>query len=613
MKTRNLLFVFLLISNIYPVSAGAQGPGQGIKEIVSQVRSCFPILELYVISVEDNKIILEKDKAGKIRPGMELHLFREGKEFTHPVTGKALGRFEESLGNLRVLSVKENYAEGEIISLEKGAVIQRGDKARITATKIELAVFQIINLSSKEIDEESLTYQLIDGLEETNRFEIAQMGELITALDELKITDYTQLADPQVAQKLGQILGIRGIVATQLKEINDKLILEARLLSAYTGDPISKTTIALSGLQLDYSGKEQKAMPSPLTSKEKKLNLSRGKDIFKSQGLDMSIRSLAVGDITGNGKNEIAVTDGKQVTVFSLDGTRLVKLWGEPQHKYNQLAVDIADINHNGTAEIFVTNRSQTKLHSYILEYINGEYKKISDNLNYFLRVLELEDGPHLIGQRSGVSQAFYGDLSCLEYNAGQYTANRKLKVPAGVSIYGFTIGDVNNDGKIEIVQIDNFDRLRVYSPDGELQWKSSEHYGGYNFFFSYTPRNVFTVGTSSDKPNRVNVKGRIFIQDIDGNGTNEILISKNIPEAGYLFSTVSNYTQGRVVDLEWDGIGYGENWQTKKFDAYVADFGIADLDNDQRKDLVMALVVRKRGLSKSFRKEQSFIIFYQL
>ncbi len=617
MKSIEQFFILLVITSLLALTeasftlAGIQGPEQGIKEIVSQVRSSFPVLELYVISVDKDKVILEKDPAGKIRLGMELHLFREGEEFTHPVTGKTLGRFEEPLGSLRIVSIKENYAEGKIISAASGTTIKRGDKARITATKIKLAVFQVINLSTKGIDEESLTYRLIDKLEETNRFEIVQMGELITVLDKLHITDYKQLADNSIAKKLGQMLGIRGIVATQLREIDNKLILEAKLISAYTGAPISKTSVVLKDVTPGYAWSKP-ALPFLPEPKGEKLDLSRGRDVFRSKRLNMSIRSLAVGDITGNDRNEIAVTDGKQVTVFYLNGSRLVKLWSEPRTKYDHLSIDVADINRNGAAEIFVTTLTQTQLRSYVLEYHNGKYKKIGDGLKYFLRVLNLQGGRRLVGQRMGVSQAFYGDISYLEWKSGEYTSDRKLKVPPGVSIYGFAVGDVDNDGQPEVIQIDDFDRLRVYSPDARLQWKSTEHYGGYKLYFQHTPHNVFSVNTQVQKPNRVKVRGRIFIKDIDGNGTNEILICKNIPAAGYLFPNIPSYTQGRVVNLEWDGIGYGENWQTKKFDAYVADFAVADLDNDKRNDLIMALVVKK-DTGQLFSQEQSVIILYKL
>ncbi len=617
MKSIKPLFVSLIAicilipGSVSLMSANVQGPEQAIKETVSNVLLSFPILELYVISVDQDKVILEKDVAGKIRPGVELHVFREGKEFTHPVTGKALGRFEESLGNLRIIDIKENYVEGEIISRKEEAIIKRGDKVRITATKIKLAVFQTLNLSSRDVDEESLTYQLIEELEETNRFEVVQMGELITVLDKLNITDYEQLADAKTTKKLGQLLGVRGLIATQLREIDNRLILEARLLSAYTGSFISKTSVVLPGIKSGYAWNKS-APSSSLLTKGKGLDLSRGKDIFRSEGLDMSIRSLAVGDITGNGQNEIAVTDGEQVTVFSLDGTRLVKLWSEPKAGRNHLSLDVADINHNGTAEIFVTNLVQTSLRSYVLEYGDGEYKKVADGLKYFLRVMNLQNDCRLVGQRMGVSQAFYGDLTCLEWAAGKYVAGEKLKVPPGISIYGFANGDLNNDGQSEVVQIDKFDRLRVYSADAELQWKSAEHYGGYNLFFKHIPRNVFSTSAQLQKPNRVKVRGKIYIRDLDGNGTNEILICKNIPAAGYLFPNISNYTEGRVVNLEWNGLSYVDNWQTRKFNAYIADFAIADIYNDRRKDLVMALVF-KEELGKLFGREKSVIIFYQL
>jgi hypothetical protein len=62
---------------------------------------------------------------------------------------------------------------------------------------------------------------------------------------------------------------------------------------------------------------------------------------------------------------------------------------------------------------------------------------------------------------------------------------------------------------------------------------------------------------------------------------------------------------------LSWDGLGLAENWRTRKISGYVSDFAIADFDNDNQDELVIAVVMNK-GVSV-ISKAKSTIIGYDL
>jgi hypothetical protein len=75
----------------------------------------------------------------------------------------------------------------------------------------------------------------------------------------------------------------------------------------------------------------------------------------------------------------------------------------EAGYEYNFLTLDVADVNRNGYAEIVVTSVIDDNLKSFILEYEEKKFKKITEKANWFFRVLDHpKDGPILIGQTMG-------------------------------------------------------------------------------------------------------------------------------------------------------------------------------------------------------------------
>jgi TolB-like protein len=94
---------------------------------------------------------------------------------------------------------------------------------------------------------------------------------------------------------------------------------------------------------------------------------------WKSKNFKMQIKGLALGDVDGDGKIETIMIENQKVYIYRSENDRFIKIKeieGEKYYKY--LAVDVADINKNGNAEIFVTclNKSSKSLDSFVLEFI---------------------------------------------------------------------------------------------------------------------------------------------------------------------------------------------------------------------------------------------------
>ena len=350
-------------------------------------------------------------------------------------------------------------------------------------------------------------------------------------------------------------------------------------------------------------------------------------DPFNRQGFWMSqkilteFKGMDVGDVNGDGLNEVVVIDKNNVYIYQKAGNELKLLEKIPGKSYdNYLAVDVADINKDGVKQIFVTSLNNTLLDSFVLEFKNGKYVKIASDIRWFLRVLDTPSGiPILIGQGYGFDKPFDTPIHEIVWRDGKYVDDQKMKIPLGLSIYGLTIDNLGTGGSGEkIIALDELDYLCIFEKttkpltrmftfgfsNNDLIWRSDDVFGGSNNYFENIDK---TRPEENEKSAFVNL--RIHTYDTNKDGKKEIIIVKNLSSVGRVFKHLKLFTSSEIYNLEWDGMGMAENWRTKKINGYVADYCIKDIDNDGKPEIVLALVL---SVGASLR-DKSVIVVYRL
>ena len=340
------------------------------------------------------------------------------------------------------------------------------------------------------------------------------------------------------------------------------------------------------------------------------------KGFWMSPKFSTEFRGMDIGDVTGDGLNKVVIIDTHNVMIYQKKGNDfnlIQRISGRSADNY--IAVDVADINKNGIKEIIVTNLLRKTVESFVLEYRDGKFIKLASNLPWFLRVINTESGPLLLGQRRGVERVFDTPIYEIVWEDGQYKEGKKMKIPVGLSVYGLTIDSFGSASGEKILALDENDylslfeltdkpltRLLTFGGSNERLWKSDEVYGGSN-----------TVITNDDLPpedeNRSTyINLRILTVDSKKDNKKEIIIVKNISSTGRLFKNVRLFSSSEVYDLEWDGLGLIENWRTRKINGYVADYQFKDIDNDGQNEVVLALVLSAGPVS-----DKSVIVSYKM
>jgi TolB-like protein len=336
-----------------------------------------------------------------------------------------------------------------------------------------------------------------------------------------------------------------------------------------------------------------------------------GQGFWKSRNYNHLINSIAVGDVTSDGLFETVVatpgkihiyrfTQGQQQTVAEIEAGRFVR----------NISVDIADINGNGTAEIFVTAFSVglNALQSYVLEYDGQRFRPIVENSRYYYSVIEHPIfGRRLFGQQqiSTESTPFDAPVSEMQWLSGEYAPARRI-LPARLgNVLGLAFGDILNDGSEAIAALNRDDFMQLLSPNGKVQWTSSDTYGGTTLYFALPPP------SPGDAAHQFFLPTRVRNVDLDGNGKSEVLVASNQDSAGRKLEQRRFFGKGKVEALVWDGIGLASAWSTRELSGRVQDFLVADFNNDGVQNLLVAIVTKEGATI--FTDAQSALVAFDL
>ncbi len=441
--------------------------------------------------------------------------------------------------------------------------------------------------------------------------------------------------DEGAATKIGTRVGADYVVLGSLTKIGNYISLDARLISITEEKPplgvytqhkgIDDVMVKIGDFAQDIGYKilGYRAMVGRPTGPKQPYFTQQRRDIGridpeglgfkKSQTFGFEIKGLDIGDVDGDKKNEVVVTDKNNIYIFKYDGEKLT-LFQKIEHGYehNFLTLDVADINRNGFAEIIVSSVVGDDLRSFILEYEERKFRKITEKSGWFFRVLDHpKEGPVLMGQNMGADGTISGSIYKFVWTKKSFEKGPKMPFPKEAKIFGLALADIRGKGKPEVILLNETERLDLLSEDGKPVWKGRDRFGGTSNFYD-TRKKIDTDWGAKDKISmRVYVPGRILTKDLDGDGLPEVIVNKNILSSGIAFDKVRVFEKGEIHDLVWEDDYLTTNWKTREIRGYIADYQIKDVDNDGEEELVVGAVAPAEGVTGFLSKESKSNIFF--
>jgi len=501
---------------------------------------------------------------------------------------------------------------------------------RQTPYKVAILPVTIHSPENIEFMREGLLDMLSSRIELEGRVSVVEKQAVKKAL-----TEISGEIDQDAAKKLGAQLGVDYVIFGSLTKLGDSASLDLKVVDAKGEKAISsvfeqakKMEEIVAGVGeisrkvdekiLGYSlappvvakterpPQETASIPQipssgpgfrPYTPQGRAVAVAPSVEFWQSQPLSFKVRGIAIGDLDGDGRNEVVMIGPRELSIYRLEKGELKLLKRHEGKKMdNYLAVDVGDINKDGKAEIFVTNfradqlmqSPQTaSLSSFAATFQNDAFKIVEEDMDWFLRVVEWgSKGTVLLAQAKGLQTAFEGPIVELGWDGKKYKQTRKTDLPKGYCLYGFA--PFEHGGKSYSVFIEPDFRLKVTNEKGKVVWRSQGTYGS-DIAFRVKPMTTGPGAYEGDDLAFINVR-------VISRG-NEVFLIRNISPVGQLFKRTKYYTGGEVQSLVWTGAMLTERWKSQEISGYVADFQMGDIDGNQGKELIVAVNLPKESM----------------
>ncbi|MBI4638870.1 MAG: hypothetical protein HY727_21245 [Candidatus Rokubacteria bacterium] len=231
--------LLLGVATLLPASSAAAGladrVGATFALMAADFIKAFQPLEGIVVDVAADLIYLDLGEAVGAQVGQEFTVFRKGNVFTHPLTGKPLGRYEEVLGWAQVRRVLARFSEAAFVPAPGKPAPRAEDGVRITRGRIKVAITPVLDLTRSKADVRRVPYLFATVLERSKRFQV---------IDPLAVTDMfangsvrveEMLARPERATRAARNLEVAGWLVPVLIERRGVTYLDATWISAVTG------------------------------------------------------------------------------------------------------------------------------------------------------------------------------------------------------------------------------------------------------------------------------------------------------------------------------------------------------------------------------------------
>lgn len=320
------------------------------------------------------------------------------------------------------------------------------------------------------------------------------------------------------------------------------------------------------------------------------------------------LNGLAVGDVDGDGAMEIAAIGNGRLYLFRLAQGRWIKM-AQYDGAGTFIGVDMADANHNGRDEIFVTNfdNSEALVISFVMEWDGHALKRVAGNLPWYFRTTDVAHrGRLLVGQKQGIGDRFSPGIYEMQWQAGTYGPGDRLPLPRKVNIYSFAYGAVRSPDQLEVVTYNSGGHVQLLNRKGSETFVSTETYGG------STNAIVFTSEKEWDAQDYIYLQPRIQLHDLNGDGLQEILVVKNqsgLP-GGSVLVRQRYFSKGRIEWLGWHAQGIRPVMQGLDMARFIADCDLVDLDGDGDLEIVAAVVKDTAG---AISKGSSYLAVFKM
>ncbi|HIJ88968.1 MAG TPA: VCBS repeat-containing protein [Desulfuromonadales bacterium] len=305
---------------------------------------------------------------------------------------------------------------------------------------------------------------------------------------------------------------------------------------------------------------------------------------WSSAPLDGVFTSIATGRTLPSGERELFVANDRTIRAY-LKGRELIQLAEVTiPHPGKILAIDTADLDSDGTPELYVSIIDREASSSRVYSFNGTAFSLLAENQMWFFRGLGSDFSTRTIfAQEIEAGGKYYGAVKELVKSGTRFTTKNSLRLPRTGNI--FNVAKLSGASGTEYyVVLDEDGYLVVYPPDGAEVWKSSEKFGGSEGIVS-TGAQSYSRATG-DLPRWTFLEQRMTLLK---DGT--LLVPHN--EGSFSFGKNRSFDRYSLFGFTWTGAVLKEKWHTRQSPGYLADYAC----NEASGEVVLLEVVQKSGM----------------
>jgi hypothetical protein len=391
----------------------------------------------------------------------------------------------------------------------------------------------------------------------------------------------------EIAAKINSDFALYGNVTTAgmtssldlfILDVNKKNVLPVKISDVATEDQLIVKTADLAKQikifvatgQFPVKGKESDTEKANMQARaERQLSSLKITNHFSMK--KTQVMSFDIADLNGDGSPEWIVLEEQVIKIFSRENdTILEKDSLKTDFGEIFLKVSAGDADGNGKPEIYIITLYGSVIRTCVWEW-QGKFNRLF-NISGNVRILKDNTfkKPALLFQESKGKYPFTGTIYTMQYNKDNKLERKEpLKDLENVQFCTLMIIDINKDGKMEYVGLDNNSLLCVWDINGEFLWKSKDEMGGTNNYLKQEAS--FRPGQPGDAGYAIPLNSRLVVMDIDRDGQNEIICARNIPSLDFL-QNWKTYTKGNIFVYKIDSKNLVSAWISEEIGFCIND-----------------------------------------
>ncbi len=604
LKRELTLALILILAPTVPVWAG----------FIQKISADMTVKSAYLVAAVEDMWLIDADAKAGVQVGDLFTVIHKGEPIIHPVTKETIGWRDEVSGVLRVTKVKSGYSYTEVVSgsgpFKFGTKVKRFANLPATFwdyTEQGEAVFIDLQKTLTELD--WVTYSAA----QQTRPEVPAVepespyGLLFILTDHGLAVKDTKLQPIRFyrSQELTRVPR----VATQRTTATPALL---TVISTVETIPQATGIVVAPPQGITMPGNRSSGFANGLLPN--RLQAQRGGLIFNQMSNKAGVWhgprmhgqpiGVDVGDFDGDGKNDIAICFKDRLVVAKIEQGQFTPLADYAFGVYGDaLSLDVMDLNNDGRLEFYVSVVLMNSVRSVVLELQGKKLVRVIAQVPYFLRKIQLgSEGYVLLGQELNPNllehdKDLAGPIFRVSREGNHLQRAGDVVLPNTLTLYGFV--PFESAGRPLIANININSRLQALEMGGASIWESFEHFGGSEASFE-RPDGLYEMGSRY-----------AFLKTRIERGPNQtVLVPVN--EGNHLFGAFRQYNNSHLRAVAFDGYAMVERWRTKPQGGYLADFRLADADNDGTDEIVM-LVMFSHGSRLRTRDGNTTLLIYEM